>query len=56
MTQMKFGGGPDKPAYRRQRKAYPLLRKVSVNSEGNVFRATDDEIVNAPRDVKGVEG
>jgi len=36
-----------KMSYERQKKAYPLLKKVLVDKEGRIFRATDNEISHA---------
>lgn len=55
VPQINIGVGRYKAAYRKQQSAYLLLKKVLVHSGGNIFRATDAEIVNALKDVEGGE-
>lgn len=57
MPPMISPGGPLLPAYRRQEKYYPLLKKVLVREhDGQVFRATDEEIMRALAEVPEYEG
>lgn len=36
-----------RPLFQRQLKNYAVVKKVAVDPEGNIFRATDDEIIKA---------
>lgn len=56
MPQMKSPVGPFRRAWKRQEKMYCLLKKVLVRDDGQVFRATDAEIVRALGDVPADEG
>jgi hypothetical protein len=44
VPQMKVPNGPLGVAFRRQRVAYGRLKKVLVDGDGKIYRATHDEI------------
>lgn len=51
MPQLTDGNARYKPAHRRQKDSYFLLKKVLVDGEGNLFRATYGEIVEVLKDL-----
>lgn len=48
-----YGGKEPEQVFRIQEKGYRLCRKVAVSSDGEIFRATDREILAALTETEG---
>lgn len=56
MPVRKNGTARYKSSHLRQQKGYVLLKKMLVDKEGKVYRATDEEIVEALADTAEDDG
>lgn len=56
MPVLKDGNAPYRSHHRRQARGYFLIKKVLVDKEGGVCRATDEEIEEALKDTDEDDG